>query len=86
MQTQKYIVLVMGILVTLFILTGCSANPTSSTETVYPANNNYSGADNIETEPPEDDDIRGGYDTEPSIDIPKYEEEEDNEPLPTDTN
>lgn len=84
MQTQKYILSVMGILVMLFILAGCAANPTSSTETVYPATSNDSGPDNTDTGTAGNGDILGGNDTEPSIDITKYEEEE-NDTLPIDT-
>ncbi len=82
MRTLKRNILVMGILVGIFILAGCSANPTSSTQTVPIVDNSPPPADNDTDVSSDQGGNSGGYDTEPAIDIPKYEDDVPNEEAP----
>ena len=76
MQTHKYLLMGLGIMVVLmFVLSGCSSNPMTSTETLTTANGNDTQV-SYQCDPSDDTgDQCGGYDTTPDFDPEKYDEE-----------
>jgi hypothetical protein len=76
------IFVVMGILVVFFILAGCSTNPITSTQTVPINDNSPPPADNNADVSSDQGGNSGGYDTEPAIDNPKYDDDVPNEESP----
>jgi hypothetical protein len=76
MQTQKYMLVGLAVaIVLMFVLSGCSSNPMTSTETLPSANGDCSQV-SYDCDPSDDTgDHCGGYDATPDCDPDKYDEE-----------
>jgi len=83
MKAQKGIFMVMGVMVALFILIGCTANPTSSTLTA--PNDNQANPEPFYTtdEPCDQDNVCSGNEATTTTGLSKFENDNENaEPQP----